>query len=78
MCSQGEVWLYNVCEQIVKNVFDKLSSLRDWLACRSGLLHHLLAQKMGLFKHCQGPAVQTYAKVSGQAGTQWSCRTDLN
>ena len=54
-----------MCEQMVKLVFQQLGAVRDWLACRSGLLHHLLAQKMGLFKHCRGPAIQAYTAVSG-------------
>lgn len=50
-------------EQCVKMVAEQLSDLREQLAIRAGLLHHMLAQKMGLHKHCMGTDVRECSKV---------------
>lgn len=57
------VWLYNVSDAGVKRVQERLQAVCQWLGARAGLLHSFLAQKMGLFKHCQGPALASYTKV---------------
>jgi hypothetical protein len=57
------VWLYNVSEQCVKAVMGQLGDMREKLAMRAGLLHHMLAQKMGLHRHCDGQDVRDCSKV---------------
>ena len=51
VCAQFHLWMYNVTEDRVKEVEARLSNLESWQMKRSGLLYHLLLQKMGLFHH---------------------------
>ena len=60
---QAEVWLYNLAEEVNMNIKVKLEQICEWQAARTGLLHHLLAQKMGLFQHTQGRDIQCCTKV---------------
>ena len=57
------MWLYNLSEELNVKVKVRLERLSEWQATRAGLLHHLLAQKMGLFQHTQGRDVQKCTKV---------------
>ena len=47
----------------MKTVAEQLRDLREQLSVRAGLLHHLLAQKMGLHRHCMGQDVRECSKV---------------
>lgn len=48
----------------MKSVAEQLHDLRDQLVTRAGLLHHMLAQKMGIHRHCMGLDVRECSKVS--------------
>ena len=61
---QADVWLYNLADEINLKLKKKMEQICEWQAARAGLLHHLLAQKMGLFQHTQGRAIQRCTKVS--------------
>ena len=63
LCFQAEVWLYNLSEEVNIKVKNKLERIAEWQSARAGLLHHLLAQKMGLFQHTQGRDIQQCTKV---------------
>ena len=57
------MWLYNLAEEINLKLKVKMDQICEWQAARAGLLHHLLAQKMGLFQHTQGRDIQKCTKV---------------
>ena len=57
------MWLYNLSEEVSMKVKVKLERISEWQTARAGLVHHLLAQKMGLFQHTQGRDVQTCTKA---------------
>lgn len=63
MHCQADVWLYNLAEEVNVKLKTKLERIAEWQASRAGLLHHLLAQKMGLFQHTQGRDIQKCTKV---------------
>ena len=43
--------MYNISEDCGRQIKTRLTSLVDWHKTRSGFLHHILSQKMGLFHH---------------------------
>ena len=43
--------MYNISENCGRQIKTRLTSLVDWHKTRSGFLHHILSQKMGLFHH---------------------------
>lgn len=61
---QADVWLYNLADEINLKLKVKMEQICEWQAARAGLLHHLLAQKMGLFQHTLGRDIQRCTKVS--------------
>ena len=64
------MWLYNLAEEINLKLKVKMEQICEWQAARAGLLHHLLAQKMGLFQHTQGRDIQKYTKVHDRCSLQ--------
>ena len=60
---QADVWLYNLADEVNLKLKVKMEQICEWQAARAGLLHHLLAQKMGLFLHTQGRDIHKCTKV---------------
>ena len=61
--SQAQLWFYNLSEEITSRVRHQLNVLGEWQQMRAGLLHHILAQKMGLFQHTHARDIQNGTKV---------------
>jgi len=47
----------------MSRVRHQLNVLGEWQQMRVGLLHHILAQKMGLFQHTHARDIQNCTKV---------------
>ena len=72
------MWLYNLSDEVNIKVKNKLERIAEWQSARAGLLHHLLAQKMGLFQHTQGRDIQRCTKVRLMSVCDWPSGIDQN
>lgn len=61
--TQAQLWFYNLSEEMIARVRHQLNMLGEWQQMRAGLLHHILAQKMGLFQHTHARDIQNCTKV---------------
>uniref|UniRef100_A0A1X7SWD4 Uncharacterized protein n=1 Tax=Amphimedon queenslandica TaxID=400682 RepID=A0A1X7SWD4_AMPQE len=61
-----EVWLYNVSETRLRKLKVQLTSLLNWQTTRTGFLHQLLSQKMGLFHHTTGKDISSAVQLANK------------
>jgi hypothetical protein len=62
----AELWLYNLSEELVTQVRNRLDGLNKWQQTRVGFLHHLLAQKMGLFQHTRAQDLREWTTLAAK------------
>lgn len=63
---QADLWLYNLSEDLVMQVRNRLDGLNKWQQTRVGFLHHLLAQKMGLFQHTHAQDIRERTSMAAK------------
>ena len=51
-------------DQCAKQLVEHFRGICEHVSTRAGLLHQLLAQKMGLYRHCMAQDLKHYSKVS--------------